>query len=355
MRAVILIGGKGTRLRPFTIDTPKPLLPVLNRPFLHYQFEILRAHGIKDVILCTGYQSAAFRRSLGSGRASGVRLRYVVEREPLGTGGALKNAELLLASGEPFLVLNGDVLNTLDIAAFLRHHKKQDASVTIALTKVKDPTLYGLVKTDLSGRIREFLEKPSWDEIEANTINAGAYIFDPSVLAQIPGGVPFSLERQLFPHLVASGSRVFAFVSAGYWIDIGTVERYRRVHLDILGGHTPFKPSGSRKGRLLMGSGVKVGKELTYGGGPGTIVLGPGTTVGDFVRFSGSVCVGPRCAIGKGAWLADCVVLEGTRVGDGARLERCVVGAGCRIGAQAALTEDAALAGGSEVRSFSLL
>ena len=355
MQAVILIGGKGTRLRPFTIDTPKPLLPVLNRPFLHYQFEILKAHGVREAILCTAYQADAFRRSLGTGSALGVKLRYVLEREPLGTGGALKNAQALLDPEEPFLVLNGDVLNTLDIGAFLKHHRRRDADVTIALTRVKDPTLYGLVKTASDGRIREFLEKPSWDEIESNTINAGAYIFDPKVLASIPPGVPYSLERQLFPHMLAEKGRVFSYVTTGYWIDIGTVERYRQVHLDIIGGHTPFKPEGARrKPGLWTGPGAKLGA-LTLEGPSARVVLGAGTSVADFARFSGSVCVGARCRVGKGAWLEDCVVLSDTTIGDGARLERCVVGGGCRIGAQAHLTQDAALAGGSEVLSYSLL
>lgn len=354
MQAVILIGGKGTRLRPFTIDTPKPLLPVLNRPFLYYQFEILKAHGVREVVLCTSYQSDLFRKSLGS-RAEGMRLRYVDERQPLGTGGALKNAEALLKPGEPVLALNGDVLNTLDITAFARKHRQQGADLTIALTRVKDPTLYGLVKTAPDGRIREFLEKPSWDEIDANTINAGAYLFDPKVLAGIPKGVPYSLERQLFPHLLAEKRPVFAYVTTGYWIDIGTVERYRQVHLDIIGGHTPFKPEGAqRRPGLWTGPSVKLG-EFALEGRSTRAVIGDQTTVADFVRFSGSVCVGPRCSIGKGAWLEDCVVLEGTRIGDGARLERCVVGGGCRIGAQAQLSENAALAGGSEVLAYSHL
>lgn len=354
MQAVILIGGKGTRLRPFTIDTPKPLLPVLNRPFLHYQFEVLKAHGVREAVLCTAYQADAFRRSLGA-RTLGLRLRYIEERQPLGTGGALKNAEPLLRRGEPVLVLNGDVLNTLDVTAFLKSHRQKEAEVSIALTRVKDPTLYGLVRTESSGRIREFLEKPSWDEIDSNTINAGAYLFDWSVLSAIPPGVPYSLERQLFPHLLAEKRRLFGFVTSGYWIDIGTVERYRQVHLDIIAGGTPFRPQGTqRRPGLWTGPGVRLG-EFALEGRATRVVLGAGAAVADFARFSGSVCVGPRCVIGKGAWLEDCVVLEGTRVGEGARLSRCVVGSRCRIGAQAQLGEDAALAGGSLVHSFSLL
>lgn len=356
MKAVILIGGMGTRLRPFTLDTPKPLLPVLNKPFLHYQFEILRRHGIREVVLCAAYRSEVFRKALGSGRSLGLRLEFVHEKNPLGTGGAVKNAEALLRGGEPVLVLNGDVLNTLDIAGFLRFHRRNRAEVTIALTRVKDPTLYGLVLTDESGRVRKFLEKPSWDEIESNTINAGAYLFEPSVLGLIPRGTPYSLERALFPLLLQTNGRIFGHVTAGYWIDIGTVERYLQVHLDILGGRTPFKPEAARRRLgLLLGPGARLGRELTPSPDGGKVLIGPGTVVRDFARFSGNVCVGPRCKIGRGASLSDCVVLEDTRIGDGARLERCVVGAGCRIGAQAALTDHAALAGGSEVRAFSLL
>lgn len=354
MIAVILIGGQGTRLRPFTLETPKPLLPVLNKPFLRYQFEILKAHGIKDVVLCTSYHPEAFRRAFGDGRSLGLRLRYVHEKQPLGTGGAIKNAELHLR--DTVLALNGDVLNTLDITSFLKFHRRRRAELTIALTRVKDPTLYGLVLTDEEGRIRKFLEKPSWDEVETNTINAGAYLFEPDLLGFIPPGIPFSLERTLFPELLDRRRRAYGYVTPGYWIDIGTVSKYLQVHLDILAGHTPFQPPGvSRHKGLLLGPGVRLGKELTVNGDGGRAVLGAKTVVGDFARFSGNVCVGPNCTIGKGASLENCVVLAGTKIGDGARLEGCVVGSNCRIGAQALLTKDSALAGGSSVHPHSIL
>lgn len=351
MIALILIGGAGTRLRPFTCDFPKPLLPVVNRPFLEYQFDVLKRHGVRDVVLCTAYKPALFHRLLGDGRGHGLRLRYVHERRPLGTGGAVKNAEPHIR--QTVLILNGDVLHTLDVSAFLRCHRRNRADISIALTRVKDPTLYGLVETEPSGRVRRFLEKPSWDDISTNTINAGAYIFEPSVLARIPRGVPHSLERALFPRMLEDDARLFGYVSRGYWIDIGTVEKYLQVHLDILGGATHLsRPSGPRRPGLRAGRGVRLGRALTFDR-EGYAVLGDRARVSDFARFSRHVCVGADCTIGKGAVLEDCVVLAGTRIGDGAVLKGCVVGPRCHVGHDATVSPCTALAGGSTLRPFS--
>lgn len=351
MVALILIGGAGTRLRPFTCDYPKPLLPVLNRPFLEYQFDVLKRHGVRDIVLCTAYKPGLFHRMLGDGRGRGLRLRYVHERRPLGTGGAVKNAQAHLKGTT--LVLNGDILHTLDVSAFLRFHRRVRADLSIALTRVKDPTLYGLVETDPSGRVRRFLEKPSWDEIVTNAVNAGAYLFEPSVTERIPAGVNYSLERSVFPHMLEEGARLFGYVSRGYWMDIGTVEKYLQVHIDILGGATRLPlPPGRRRPGLRAGSGVRLGRELTLDR-EGSVVLGDRARVGDFARFSGRVCVGPDCEIGKGASLEDCVVLSGARIGDGAALKGCVVGPKSRVGHHAALSAGSALAGGSTLRPFS--
>jgi NDP-sugar pyrophosphorylase family protein len=351
MIALILIGGAGTRLRPFTCDFPKPLLPVVNRPFLEYQFDVLKRHGVRDIVLCTAYKPALFHRMLGDGRGRGLRLRYVHERQPLGTGGAVKNAQPHIR--QTALILNGDVLHTLDVTAFLRFHRRNRAELSIALTRVKNPTLYGLVETEPSGRVRRFLEKPSWDEVVTNTINAGAYIFEPSVMARIPPGVPHSLERALFPRMLEDGARLFGYVSRGYWMDIGAVDKYLQVHLDILGGETrlPLPPEPRRPG-LRAGRGVRLGRELTFDR-EGCAVLGDRVRVGDFARFSRHVCVGPDCEIGKGAALEDCVVLADARIGDGAVLKGCVVGPRCRVGHHAAMSAGTALAGGSTLRPFS--
>lgn len=355
MIAVILIGGMGTRLRPLTCDTPKPLLPVVNRPFLEYQFDILKSHGVRDIVLCTSYRPRDFRGLLGDGRRLGLRLSYIHEKEPLGTGGALKNAESLVKSS--VIVLNGDVLNDVNVTEFLKFHRRKRAHVTIALTRVKDPTLYGLVETDDSGRIKKFLEKPSWDDIRANTVNAGAYIFEPRVLERIPPGINHSLERSLFPHLLQNQFRLYGFVTGGYWIDIGSIEKYHQVHVDLLRGAAPFA-YGDRRGKrpgLLAGAGTRLGKELSVASDLGRIVLGEKTSVGDFTRLTGPLCVGPGCVIGQGASLENCVVLEGTRIGEGAVLKGCVVGASCRIGAHAVLSNKTALGGGSRVEPYSSL
>ena len=317
MKAAILIGGQGTRLRPFTLESPKPLLPVLNRPFLEYQFRVLKAHGVRS-----GAVRLLPRRglqALGDGRRwASSELR---PRAPLGTGGGQERRDVpgRGTSSPP----NGDVLNAFDIRAFLRFHHAKRAEISIALTRVKDPTLYGLVLTDMEGCVRRFLEKPSWDEVESNTINAGAYLFEPSVFAHIPAGKTYSLERGLFPERLVAGAKLGGWVAPGYWIDIGTIEKYLQVHLDLIEGRTPFKPGPGA--RLLHNSdGAKV-------------VAGPGVKVAPFVRFSGAVSLGRGVHIGKGAQLSDCVVLDGAQIGDGARLERCIVGARARVGTHATL------------------
>ena len=330
MRAVILIGGMGTRLRPFTLATPKPLLPVLNRPFLEYQFQVLRRHGISEVVLCTSYHAQSFHRAFGSGRRLGLKISYARELLPLGTGGALKNAEPLLSGTT--LVLNGDVLNALDFTSFLRFHRAKQAEISIALTRVKDPTPYGLVLTDEKNYVRRFLEKPSWEEVETNSINAGAYLFEPSVFAHLPAGKPYSLERGLFPERLSAGARIAGFVAPGYWIDIGTVEKYLQVHLDLLEGRTPFKPgAGARPFKNTDGARV---------------AAGPGVKVAAFTRFSGAVSLGAGVRVGRGAQLSDCVVLRGAVIGDGARLDRCIIGPRARVGTHAGLGPGTALAGG---------
>jgi NDP-sugar pyrophosphorylase family protein len=339
MKAAILIGGQGTRLRPFTLASPKPLLPVINRPFLEYQFRVLRMHGVREAVLCTSYRAEDFRRAFGTGRKLGLKLHYVRESIPLGTGGALKNAERYLSGGTS-LILNGDVLNAFDIRAFLRFHHARHAEISIALSRVKDPTQYGLVLTDDKGYVRRFLEKPSWDEVETNTINAGAYLFEPSVFSHIPAGKTYSLERGLFPERLAVSAKLGGWVAPGYWIDIGTVEKYLQVHLDILEGRTPFRAPTSR---ALKGSdGARV-------------CAGPGVNIAPFARFSGAVSLGKGVTIGRGAQLSDCVVLEGATVGDGARLERCIVGSHARIGTHATLGPGTALADGSRVGDYSQL
>jgi len=333
MKALILTGGRGTRLRPLTLRTPKPLLPVVNRPFLRYQLDVLAGH-VDEAVLCAA-DPRPFQKALGA-RVGRLRLRYLSEDRPLGTGGAVKNAAGALGSDARFLVLNGDVLNAFDIDTFVKAHRRSGARVTIALTRVPDPTLYGLVRLGRDGAVREFVEKPSPEEVDVNTVNAGAYVFERSVLEELHPG-PSSLERELFPALLRQGG-LNSFESKGYWIDIGTLERYLQVHLDLLGGRT----------------GLARPKTMPSLDG-GHVAVGEGARIDPTARFSGNVSVGARCRVAAGAMLRDCVLLEGARVGANARVERCVLGPGCEIGERAELLRATALAGGSRVEAYSHL
>lgn len=344
MKALILLGGLGTRLRPFTLNKPKPLLPILNRPFFSYQLDQLRKHGVRDVILALGYQAGHFRRFLGDGRKHGMRFAYSLEEQPLGTGGAIRKAEALL--GGPAFILNGDVLSDVDLAKMYKEHRRNKADATLALVSVKDPSSFGLIETAPSGRIRRFVEKPSPDEMNVDTINAGYYLFEPSVVRRIPADRPVSIERDVFPKLLGEGLPLYGHLHRGYWSDIGTMKSYWETHMDLLGEASFAKGGRSKKvreglwvqGSCRLHNAVKV---------QGTAVLGEGCRVASNVVFSGRVCVGPRCVIGENAHLSDCVVHEGTRIGAYVRVENALVGERCRIEAHGHVGPGQVLAGGS--------
>src|SRR6186997_3014254 len=246
MKAILLAGGKGTRLRPLTVHTPKPIVPIFNRPFLYYQLDLLRkVPEIDEAILSLNYQPRRIEEIFGEGAGLGVRLRYVVEPMPLGTGGAIRYAGDSLT--ESVVVFNGDVLTNIDLPAVLRLHRERKAKATIVLTPVDNPRAYGLVETDRDGNVVRFLEKPGEDEITCNTINAGIYVLEPDTFDRIPKDTPWSIERSFFPSLIERGETFLAYVDRGYWIDIGTPAKYAQVHRDIMDGHyraVPFNGSG---------------------------------------------------------------------------------------------------------------
>src|ERR671921_1708689 len=211
MKAILLAGGKGTRLRPMTVHTPKPIVPILNRPFLYYQIDLLKQiPEIDEVILSLNYQPRRIEEIFGEGQGLGIRLRYVVEPMPLGTGGAVRYAGDSLT--ESVVVFNGDVMTQVDLGAVIRLHRERKAKATIVLTPVDNPTAYGLVETDADSNVRRFLEKPNADEITCDTINAGIYVLEPDTFDRIPTDVPYSIERGYFPSLVERGEPFFAYV-----------------------------------------------------------------------------------------------------------------------------------------------
>src|ERR687891_284411 len=232
MQALILAGGEGTRLRPLTSTVPKPVVPLVDRPFIRFTLDWLRSHGVDDVIMSCGHLASGVRNVLGDGSAFGIKLRYIEEPRPLGTGGAVKFAEQLL--DERFLMLNGDVLTDLDIGGQIAQHERTGARATLALTPVEDPSNYGLVRTADGGAVTEFVEKPAPDQIDTRNISAGAYVLERSVLDLLEPDQPASIERDVFPQLVDNG--LYGCVSEDYWLDIGTPERYLQASFDILEG-----------------------------------------------------------------------------------------------------------------------
>jgi mannose-1-phosphate guanylyltransferase len=323
------------RLRPLTLERPKPIVPLLNVPFLAYQLDLLRRHGITDVILSCSYMVDEVRRVMGDGAAWGVRLRYAVETEPLGTGGGVRNAVGLLDERVTSLglvvVLNGDVLTDADVTAMLELHAARRAAASIYLFRVPDPTPYGLVELDPEARVTRFLEKPDPSEITTNTINAGIYVLERALLTRMPEGRVVSIEREFFPGLLADGVRVFGWVPDHYWLDIGNPEKYRQGQLDLMAGKVVAPIARSTPGHgagVIEPSVVGAGTRLSPGArvGPDT-VLGEQCTVGADALIEGAV-LWDRVDVGAGAVLRDCIVATGSRIG-----ARAVVGPGVVLGA----------------------
>jgi mannose-1-phosphate guanylyltransferase len=324
VQALILAGGEGTRLRPLTTTHPKPVVPLVDRPFIGFMLDWLRGHGVTDVVMSCGHMADGVRRVLGDGSAFGVSLRFVEEPRPLGTGGALKFAEEVLE--DRFLMLNGDVLTDLDLGAQLRQHEATGARATLALYPVEDPSAYGLVRLDGSSRVTEFVEKPSADQIDTNNISAGAYVLEKSVLELLEAGEPASIERDVFPRLVGDG--LYGYVGGGYWMDIGTPERYLQGTFDILEGSVSTEVAG-RMGEsfVCVEDGVENAGRIV----PSAIVE-RGCRIGEGARIGGRVVLERDVSIGAGTTVESAVVLEGAVVGERCVLSRCIVGAGARIG-----------------------
>ncbi|HEY7618367.1 MAG TPA: NDP-sugar synthase [Solirubrobacteraceae bacterium] len=348
MQAVILVGGEGTRLRPLTSTVPKPVVPLVDRPFIAYMLEWLAGHGVDDVVMSCGFLATAVRNVLGDGSQYGVRLRFVEEPEPRGTAGALKYAEDLLL--ERFLMLNGDVLTDIDLTAQLAQHSQTNATGTLALVPVEDPSAYGLVRLHEDNAVEEFVEKPSADQIDTRLISAGAYVLERSILDLIPPDRNVSIEREIWPQLVGNG--LYGYAADAYWLDIGTPERYLQGTFDILEGNVATAVSdrlgpgylsvGERveaEGRIIPPALVDRGCEIAGGAHVGSlVVLGEGVRVGEGTTIERAVVlngaeIGARCV------LRDCIVAAGVRIGDGTTVSGgAVLGEGVTVGPRNVLT-----------------
>ncbi|MEU1820392.1 NDP-sugar synthase [Streptomyces roseifaciens] len=317
--AVLLVGGKGTRLRPLTLNTPKPMVPAAGVPFIAHQLARARAAGVGHVVLATSYLAEVFEPYFGDGSAHGLRLTYVTEKEPLGTGGAIRSAAEALTTGPrgPVLVFNGDILTGLDIRGLLRRHERAQADVTLHLTRVADPRAFGLVPTDADGRVLAFTEKPGRpEEIVTDQINAGAYVFRRDVIDTIPAGRPVSVERETFPGLLASGALLHGVVDASYWLDLGRPSSFVQASADLVRGvvRSPAVP-----------------------GEPGEHLVLPGARVEEGARLSGGTVVGAGAHVESGADVEGSVVLDGARIAAGARIRASMIGRDARVGPRTAL------------------
>jgi mannose-1-phosphate guanylyltransferase len=340
VEAILLVGGQGTRLRPLTSSTPKPLLPVAGVTCTEHQIARARDAGVTRVILGTSYKAEVFREVLGDGESLGVEIVYVVEDEPLGTGGAIRYAARQLTSGpdDPILVFNGDVLSGVNITRLVDRWRDASADLALYLTRVEDPRAYGLVPTDDSGRVTAFMEKPATpEEIVTDQVNAGCYVFRRSLIDSIPEGRPVSVERETFPSLLAEGCNVIGVVDPGYWLDLGTPLSFVRGSCDLVRGIAPSPVLPGPPGDSLVLHGAQIGQGAFLAGGS---TIGRGASVGRDAVIDGSILMDGAVVEG-GAVVRGSVIGVGAHVGAHAHLTGVVVGDGAVIGERNELVQGA--------------
>jgi len=348
MKAVILAGGEGTRLRPLTLSIPKPVVPIVDRPLLRHQLDLLGTAGIVEVVFSVAYKPERVQAVFGDGRRLGKSIVYAVEETPLGTGGAVKNAEPHL--DDLTLVVNGDVLTDVDLPAVVAEHRRSGARATIVLAPVPDPAAFGLVETDPTGRVVRFIEKPEPSQITTDTINAGIYVLETSTLALMPAGEVYSIERGFFPALLQRGDLVRAHVHRGYWIDVGTPEKYLQVNRDIL----------ARRFAVTLDATPTAGGWVhpTARVEPG-VRLSPPFYVGPGCRLTGGAQVGPDAVlvgdvrVGRDATVRGSVLWRDSTVEEGAEVDGALLGPGVRVGPHACARTGAVLGEGTVLSAFS--
>ena len=334
MKAVLLAGGLGTRLRPLTLNTPKPIVPIFDRPFLYHQIDLLKqVPDVDEIILSLNYHPERIEAVVGQGEDAGLPIRYLVEPQPLGTGGAIKFAEPHLDGTT--IVFNGDVLTEMDLATLVEHHRTRRARATIVLTPVADPTRYGLVETDGDGNVKRFVEKPDPGQITCNTINAGIYVLEPDTFDRIPANTRYSIERRYFPSLVERGDAFAAYIERGYWLDIGTPAAYRQAHRDLLDARCRTACAGlADEGKPTVAGGASVAPTARL---HPPCFVGPGSTVHPDAEIGPHAVLGSGVVIESTASVRDSVIWPESIVGAGATVDGAIVGHRCRIGAHASI------------------
>ena len=338
MKAVVMAGGEGTRLRPMTANQPKPLLPVANKPIMEHVLRLLKRHGFSETVVTVQFLASLVRNYFGDGEDVGMSLQYATEETPLGTAGSVKNAEDALRD-EPFLVISGDALTDIDLSAMVRYHKKNGALVTVGLTRVPNPLEFGIIIVDEDGRIQRFLEKPTWGQVFSDTVNTGIYVMEPEVLAQVPAGEPVDWSGDVFPRLVKDGAPLFGYIADGYWEDVGTHESYLKAQADVLSGRVDTEIDGFE---VSPGVWVAEGAEVD----PEAVLTGP-LCIGDYSKIEAGAhlreytVVGSNVVVKEGAFLHRAVVHNNVYIGQGSTLRGCVIGKNTDVMASARIEESA--------------
>jgi len=339
MKAIVMAGGFGTRLRPLTSNIPKPMVPTGNRPMMEHIIRLLKDNGFDDLIIMLYYQPEVIIQHFGDGSAYGVKIEYLRPQEDLGTAGCVRFAQKSIR--DTLLVISGDLLTDFDLKAALQEHREKQALATLVLTRVANPLAYGVVIINKEGRIQRFLEKPSWGEVFSDTVNTGIYFLEPEVLQQIPTDRSFDFSKDLYPMLLQNKAPLYGHIAKGYWKDVGDLQEYRLAHYDLLNETIRASLPGEKR---QMGEGVlRVGRDSQVGANgviEGHVLLGEGVRVGDRVRLSNCV-IGNGVTIGDGADLQGCVLWDQVSIGADARLREAVIGARCRVMAQAQIGEGA--------------
>ena len=335
MKALILVGGLGTRLRPLTINTPKAMMPVLGKPFLAHVIDQLVKHGVDEVIVTRGHLAGQMERYFGDGSSTGITMTYVEEARPLGTAGGIKNCESHLDS--TFIVLNGDVFSTIDISSMLSAHREKRAMATIALVPVENPAAFGLVETDRDGRIIRFIEKPKPDEVTTDMINAGCYILEPEILDYIEPGANVSIERETFQMLLKDRRPFYAWSGRGaYWIDMGNRDKYLELNKDILEGRCRCAASLPPGFHLGEDADIDATASIT-----GNVVIGRNCRVGAGARIIGPAVLGDGCTVAPGATIERSLVWSGVSLCEGSVVDSSIIADGCRISPRNRITASA--------------
>jgi mannose-1-phosphate guanylyltransferase/phosphomannomutase len=332
MKAVVLAGGFGTRIKPLTYSLPKPMLPLAGKPILEHVVNLLKNHGIRDLIFLLYFQPEVIKNYFRDGSEFGVKINYMVPPEDYGTAGAVKFASEHLKGDEPFLVISGDLLTDVDLGALIEFHKNKKAMVTIGLTSVKDPLQFGIVITDEEGKVIKFLEKPGWGEVFSDSINAGVYVMDPAVLDFIPGKQAFDFSHDLFPRLLSGGKPIFGFSLRGYWRDVGDATSYLQANMDILAGRVRVKGSGKRidiVGKdIWLGNNVDIAPDAEL---QGTVIVGEGVKIRRKAQIKDSI-IGDHSEVSQGTKITNSVLWNRTYIDENSEIRGGVICSGVKIG-----------------------